>query len=437
MIGSSGRTSTSKTVSSNAAWLLVGNAMFAFGQYGVVILIARWGTAEMLGRFALATAIVTPIVLLSNCALRTIQATDVQSQFTFGDYAGFRLVGLTLTIAVVAGIGTRYDLATWQLLLAVLLGKVLESIGDLLQGALQRRERMDVVGFSQLIKGIGSLTVFAVGFAFTGNVFAALIAAAVVSGAFVIGYDLPAAWSEWRLDLGASEVRKHVLPRLSLTQQYSLAKLALPMGVTVMLGSLLVSIPRFVIEGSLGAAELGVFAALSWLTLLGNLFASAVAHASLPPMSRYYAAGQTEKLQNYLNTLLLWGTIGGAVACLATALAARPIVALILGHEYAQHSFTLLLLVASMGVGLAICFLDHALYAARKFQVQVPLNIVGCLATAAGCWLAVPRYGLPGVAATICLVSIALAGSRWIIVQRTLRSTSPELADVVSLEATP
>src|SRR5258708_3150671 len=89
------------SLSRGFAWTLAGNLVYSASQGGVVVLLAKLGNATMVGQFALAVAITSPIMLFAGCALRTVQATDTGGDFSFADYLGFRLLSVAAALAVI------------------------------------------------------------------------------------------------------------------------------------------------------------------------------------------------------------------------------------------------------------------------------------------------------------------------------------------------
>ena len=69
----------------NFAVTFAGNALFAASQWAVLSLIAKLGGGRMLGEYALAVAIVSPIALFSHLNLRAVLATDIEGRHSFGD----------------------------------------------------------------------------------------------------------------------------------------------------------------------------------------------------------------------------------------------------------------------------------------------------------------------------------------------------------------
>src|SRR4051794_18409006 len=80
------------SVRSNFVWTLAGNVAYAGAQWAVVIILAKWGTTEIVGEYALGLAIAGPVLMFANLQLRMVLVTDVRQECGFPCYLGFRLV---------------------------------------------------------------------------------------------------------------------------------------------------------------------------------------------------------------------------------------------------------------------------------------------------------------------------------------------------------
>lgn len=408
------------SLAGNFAWGLLGNVALGACQWGVVILLARWGDTLMVGQFALAMAVTTPVVLLAGLALRTVQATDARADFRFGEYLALRLLTSAAAAAVIAGFVALapLDAVACGTVLAVGAAKLVDSLSDLLYGVFQQHERMDLVGRSQVLRGAASLVLGALGVGMSGSVLWASLGLVAASAAVLAAYDLPAA-----VRLGGAEQSwtSWLRPSWEWGRIGRLWRLTLPLGVTVMLGALIANLPRYFVEWFLGTAELGVFAALAWITTAGSMVVNALAHSATPRLARYYAAGGAAAFCGLLVRLLA-GAAGLATAAVLLAWGLGPtLLNAVYGPDYTGQQEVFLWLTVSLGIGFGICVLDNALYAARRFSVQVPINAAVVVVSGAACTAAVPRLGLRGaavvVAATSLVQLLARVGPVWVAVR--------------------
>src|ERR1700730_18006925 len=75
----------------NFAWTTIGNVVYSACQWAIVCLLAKLGSPEMVGQYALGLAVTTPVLMLGQLNLRAVLATDVGERHTVRDYCGLRL----------------------------------------------------------------------------------------------------------------------------------------------------------------------------------------------------------------------------------------------------------------------------------------------------------------------------------------------------------
>ena len=134
----------------NFAWNLFGSGVYALCQWAMVIVLAKMGSQEVVGRFAFGLSIAAPILMLSNLQLRQVQASDAINKYAFGDYFTVRWLTTSMALLVIAGVcffARRGSYASW-VLLVIGLAKAVESIGDVIHGLFQKHERMDIIAIS-------------------------------------------------------------------------------------------------------------------------------------------------------------------------------------------------------------------------------------------------------------------------------------------------
>ena len=64
----------------NFSWTFVGNVVYSACQAGILMLLAKLGNPEMVGKYGLAMAIATPVLALSSLQLRAVLTTDVKGK---------------------------------------------------------------------------------------------------------------------------------------------------------------------------------------------------------------------------------------------------------------------------------------------------------------------------------------------------------------------
>jgi O-antigen/teichoic acid export membrane protein len=149
---------------SSFAWTFTGNALYAAAQWAILSLIAKLGGGEMLGQYALAVALTTPVVMLSHLNLRAVLATDVEGRYPFGDYLAVRLGVTALSLAAIAILALVFG-GVGRLGVTILvtgLWQSLDTVSDIYYGAMQRRDEMSRIARSMMARGLASASVFGI-----------------------------------------------------------------------------------------------------------------------------------------------------------------------------------------------------------------------------------------------------------------------------------
>ncbi len=395
---------------SNFAWTLAGSGVYGASQWGMLIVLAKFGSAEMLGRFALGLAICAPVVMFTNLQLRNVQATDARDEYCFRDYLSLRLISSALALAVIAAVAfaAGYRLEVASVVFVIGLAKAVESVSDVIYGRLQKCERLDRVARSMMIRGPAALAALFVLILWTGNVAVGAAGMCAAWTAVLLGYDSANARRVIPSQpLGQDDPSPRFGVARGLASVGRLAWLSLPLGIVGLLDSLNVNVPRYLVERSLGEAALGHFAALAYVVVAGNMVVGALAQSAAPRLSRSYVSDIGE-FKRLVWKLVQFGAMLGLPMLLAAVLFGRTVLTVLYTSEYAVHAKVFAWLMVAAGTGYVARFLVCSMTAARYFKAQAPLYAIALLILLVlSLWL-IPPYGLLGAAWAICVGMLAL-----------------------------
>lgn len=411
----------------NFLWTATGNVVYAGCQWAIIVVLARLGSAEHVGQFALALAVTAPVVLFANLQLRAIQATDARGDYHFGDYLALRLATLFVAISVLtlvafaSGDGTA---VSWTIL-AIGLAKAFESVSDIFYGLLQRQERMDRISKSMIMKGVLSLAAVSATLYVTGSVFWSAAAMAATWAMLLVLYDMRsgALVLTGRANV-SSMLASHFIEQRPWEQRRKLAALArlgIPMGLVTMLISLNTNIPRYFIEHYLGTRELGVFAAIAYLMSVGTVVVSALGQSAGPRLAKHYTTSGIGEFRALLGKLVLLGAALGIAGVVVAVVAGEPFLTLLYGREYGEQSQLLFWLMMAAGVNYVASFLGWGMMAARRLHVQAPLYLLLSVIIVGASGLLIPAVGLIGASLAILVANLVQLAGSLIIIRGALR----------------
>jgi O-antigen/teichoic acid export membrane protein len=399
------------SIQRNFAAVFAGNAVFAAAQWASLSLVARLGGGEMLGQYALAVAIVSPVALFAHLNLRAVLATDIQRAHPFGDYMAVRMGTTAAGLAVILGLALLSGHG-WPVAPAIVLAGVVLSadhFSDICYGALQRRERMDQVARSTVARGALALAAMGAALWITHSLLWALAAqAAARIGVFLI-YDRPAA---------AVHESPH---RSGFAAQAAILRAALPLGVVLMLLTLSGNLPRYAIERHMGTVALGVFAAVASFQTIGASVINPLGQTMTPRLARAFSQGNAPLFLRLAARLTGAACLLGAAGVAVALTAGRLALGVAYGPAFANYGGLLVWMMAAGILGYAGSALGYVITAARAFDSQAPLFLAVALVSAAASWVLVPKLGLEGAALALALAWLAQIAGELLILRRALR----------------
>jgi O-antigen/teichoic acid export membrane protein len=379
----------------NISWTLLGNVVYAACQWGTLVVIARFGTPELLGQFALALAITTPVFMLASLNLRYVQVTDSANRFVPRDFVSLRVLTTLAACIIVTAIGLLSPDAgvLGILLITVAAVKATESFSDVIHGMQHKRECMRAICISHATRGALSLLSVTTLLLATESLTIAVIGMAAVNIFVLMFIDIPMAKS-----LPAQPNTPHPLAvHWNLQRLIPLAWLSLPVGLATMILSLSTNIPRYFIAHYIDNSALGIYAAAAYLLMATDLVVQASRVTALPRLARLYGEGRVPEFWRLTRRLMLLGAACTVPALLAVWIAGKSILTTIYGPQYEQASdafFWLMLanVLWQSSVPTAV------LLAMQRYWTDFSIRLVSTGVIAIAAWWLVPQHGLVGAA---------------------------------------
>jgi len=399
----------------NVLWSLAGTGVYALCQLGILVVLAKLGTREMLGQFALALAIVSPVMICAGLSsLRIVQATDARAEHRFEDYLALRVVTSVGGFAVIAGIlfFTNYSATTKGVVLILAIAKAIENLSDVFGGLFQHHERMDLLAASTMLRGTLSLLAMAIGLYFSGDVVVAVACFALTWALTLTFFDarvsaalLGTSSDESSIATSLKNVGNLLRPPWNWQALAAIGAVGLPVIIATALVSVTINIPRYFIEHFLGIGELGTFAAIAYPMAAGVTVINALGQSAMPRLAHQYAGGEWQHFSALVVRLTGVATALGLVGMILIQFAGRPILTLLYRPEYASYISVFFWLGVGTGLFLISGILGYAVNAVRHFRAQMYVSILVTLVAIAACRALVPRWHLTGAAVAIVLTA--------------------------------
>jgi O-antigen/teichoic acid export membrane protein len=420
-------------------WTLAGSIAYAGSQWSMIILFAKLGNAAMVGQYAFAAAVAYPVSLIANLQLRAVFVNDHEGRYPFRRMLGSRylLAAFAWMVLLCICLSIRSTGQTTALILLLGTAMLIDSLSESYYSLLQKSERMDRIGRSQMFRSPLCLAFAALAVFFTHNIVYAVCG--VLLGRLIVLVIYDTAPETFRIARVNSELQdelsgsntwlKRFFAHWDLRSQWEMIWVALPLGAVAVLSSFNMNIPRYLIQHYLGARELGIYAALNYLPYAAVMFVSAVGYVTYARLGKFYFDRDVRAFKALLGRMVLIASGIGIAGLIASAVAGKMILRILYRPEYAEHSDLLMWLVGVAAMACVATCVGVAMTAASQFRPQIPLFLVVGVVSAVTSFALVPRIGLYGAAiASLASVAVQAAGSYW-IVTRALRRRVADLIE--------
>jgi O-antigen/teichoic acid export membrane protein len=387
----------------NASWNLGGVVGYNAARWITIVAIARLGGSTLLGEFALATAIVAPFFLFANLQLPGLLATDASRRFSGQAYLLVGAGGGTVAVllAVLFGLQEGRAIATAVALFAT--ARLIDSMGELLGGNLQRIGQFRPIAIGQVLNGAFTAMATIAVLQFQADAAAlavASIAGSAVALAFIVRYARPADWYD---------NRKPGVPEHLLDQMHALLKLGLPMGTAAGLIGLGASVPTLFLDQWVDKIELGVFSAISLPVLGIGMVVAAASQVAAPRLATLIDAGDGRSAKRHIAQLIGFGWSIGLIATIGAVAAGGWLLSALYGEGYRSAANVLVILCFAATIRCGYSYVGVVLMVMRKPHVQLYVRVLALLILALGLWLLIPGYGIAGAAWAILIATLVEA----------------------------
>jgi O-antigen/teichoic acid export membrane protein len=406
------------TLCADFSWMFVGNAIYAGGQFAMLMLLAKLVSPELVGQYALGLAIVYPVMMLTNLQLRAVMTSATHQQAHFGHYLSLRLlttsVALLIIFAITQVLGYRWELTVVVLMVGI--AYAIETISDVYYARLQLHDKMVEISKSLIARALLSVLGLAVIIYVSRSLLWGLAGIVLARAIVLFGYDICERTHGLNGQSKSFSRIEDLTPRFNLRVHRELLWISLPLGIVVLLTSLNSSVPSYFIKLALGERDLGIFSAIGFMISVGNMAVVSLGQSAFTRLAKSYAAGNFAAFGSLLGKLLVFGAALGVCGMIISKVAGREILTILFRPEYAERADLLPWLMAAGGVLFMAQFLGFGMTAAGYYNSQVVLNVLANLSLFAACYWLVARQGLLGATLAMLIAAIVqLAGSALVL----------------------
>lgn len=328
----------------------VGNIVLMFAQWLISVLLVRMGGFADAGVFSLAMSISNVFSAMANCGTRTYQVSDISGQFTQNQYLlnrSFTIIASFLLCGIYLLFDSSYSKCEAISIMAYLLYSNSILLSDIICGTLQVRGRLELNGYSYIIKGIACLCSFLLAYAYFHNLPLSIAIMGAITLLLTLVYDL----KYYR------ETEKIKWPsRADLKAAFYICKVCLPLLVLTILPITVIAYPRRLINLYLGNKMLGYYSSLFTPTVVISTMMPAMFLGLMPKIAEMWENGDRRSLETLTSKCYLAIVAITFFVAILALIGGKIAIKIIFGEEILPYFNLLYLAVLASGLNsMTIC----------------------------------------------------------------------------------
>lgn len=379
---------TGLSVQKNILWNSAGSIIALGCNWLMTIMVVRLSNGyDSAGVLALAMTIGNIFTPFATYKMRTYQISDVDNEYSAGEYLTFRVATTSLALAgcVIYAIVTCQQSAICSIVL-FLLYKCIDQITDVMHGVDQKHQRMDYIGVSLATRGILGLLAFCCVLRMSNDLNLAIIAMIVSNLPITIGYDYRKARQFCEFSFG-----------ISLSRMKRLFQECFTAVLSAVFCSAVLTVPRQLLSYLFGDATLGIYASIAAPVTLVQMGATYIYIPLLGEFSGYFRDGRKAEFEKLLGKVTI-GIVLVALGCIAlfTFFGEWGLV-LLLGDSIVPYVYLLRPAILCTVITAYLWFMSDLFVSIRCFRENFAANLISVIASLAASFPCVSIWDMNGV----------------------------------------
>jgi O-antigen/teichoic acid export membrane protein len=261
-------------------------------------------------------------------------------------------------------------------LLLVGIIKFIESLFDIVHADFQKKEFMQFMSVSIILQSLLSLLIFAITLFLTNSLVNSLISIIVVLITILCVYDLRIFLKINNINiLYIQFIQRHFYKKNNLIFVKKLLANALPLGVSVFVGSYLTNLPRIYVEKYLGLEQLAYFGAMSYMAIGFFQLLLPIQIILRSRLAKLLKQHKWNEFIKYLNVSIFSTIIFGSILISTFYLIGDYVLIKVYNENYTSYLNILLLLMLGQIILTSSGYLNIAVQTFYIFKLQLLVSI--------------------------------------------------------------
>ena len=318
----------------NMLWNIIGSVFYQGCMWLMTVLVVRLsGGYDNSGVLAFAMSVGNIYTALGTYNMRTYQISDVNNRLSLGNYVSIRLFTVLAGLVLCAGysfvVSTGLDMSV--AVCAYLLFKADEAFVNVMYGADQKTMRLDIVGQSQILRGILCVGLFALGLVFTQNLVITFLLIFLGNIAVTLLFDIP----------HTKDISGGLNVGIQPKKCFEVLKNYFPSVVGLVLAGFVVSSARQYFGVTYGESALGIYASVATPCVIIQVLAQNLYAPMLVSVAKVYSAGEMRAARRKAYGLFLMVLGVAAAVSLLLALVGNPFLTTLYGPSISPYIYLL------------------------------------------------------------------------------------------------
>lgn len=375
---------------------LVGNLLFGFAQWLVIIILVKFGTSGELGAYSYSIALIAPLILLFSLGFNTLIVTN--DDFNRNEFTVSRWILTILLFSTYLFILIEFsDIYGGLLILSIVVGlaKLADNIIDIDFAYHIKNKEHYKVGTYKIIFSTLLIVLLLVSLYLFNNVIAPFIIYSLVVFLYVI----------------IKNYKYMKCKTINIKHLFNLFFMGLPIAVTLFLSSLNTNIPKYFLESYSSIVLVGIFSSLLVLYSAGNTFFFSIYNFLLPRVVE--KKHELLFLKKLFGLIVFLGIISVIMATIILPFCIDEIIKLMFNDTFLKYKNEfIIIIISSFLIYISIMF-DLFINAFNKFKFNTIVQIISIILILLICTFTIPSLGILGAtnafvafAVTVCVMKL-------------------------------
>ena len=382
-----------------------------FVQWLISALLVRMGGYYEAGVFSLAMTISNVFTYIGNFGIRTFMLADGGRTYTQKQYRGASICTITASYIFCAGyllIAGHYTTIEWASILVYLTYSNLFFYSDILFGKIQLCGRLELNGFSNMIRSVLCFTLFILSYIVFRNILVSLFCMAIASGLVLLFYD-----SRYYRNITEENAFKNFS---GINESRGVIIQCIPIMLTLTLPLITTAIPRGMIQKEYGTELLGYFSTIFTPAVLISVIVPNILQGILPDLADNWNKNALGKVKKLICIEIAVIVLITGAAALLTLLIGKQIMRIVFGEEILPYFPLLYWAILTTGINSLVGIGNNMLIVMKANKQLILASALAIVVCAVFSYLWIGKWSLYGATYALLIAYSAQILFQWTII---------------------